>query len=128
MSRDYGYAERENCRIMLEHQAAVRKAYEARIDAELRRGPYAELYRRGLATAAEIRQEARQHKLSVEHLGSGPTGLVGWYAACSCGWRGYGNSSRKLAERYAAEEREHIFRPLSASVEHSAGVHQVDAA
>ncbi len=78
-----------------------------------------DLQRRGREVAERTRQERRQHRLSVErHQDVAQPWRRRWRAVCACGWVGPTAPTREVAEQRAREEREHIFRPLSAAIEH----------
>jgi hypothetical protein len=73
-----------------------------------------DLHRRGQRATEVARQERREHRLSAERDGRW------WRPVCTCGWVGQASTTRERAERWARDEREHIFRPLSDAVEHTA--------
>lgn len=112
---------REDCLIVRQVQEAARAAYLRRIDRELKRGPYADLYQCGLAVQAEIKAERRTHRLDIEIQEAIAWPHVRRYrAACSCGWKsGEAGTLRLQAERDLAHEREHLDRPLMAVLCHT---------
>ena len=110
----------EDCLIVRREQEAARAAFLRRIDRELKRGPYADLYRCGLAVQAEIKTERRAHRLDIEILEATAWPHVRRYrAACSCGWMAAKRRLRLLAEEDLAREREHLDRPLLAVLSHT---------
>jgi len=122
--------------VRAEHAAGVRIA-AALIDQARQRRPRAidraidqradwlsDLRERGLRAAEGMR---REHRLSVERHRDAQQPWMRWRPTCTCGWVGAGTSSRVAAEQRAREERDHIFRPLSETVEHTSEIARREA-
>ncbi len=77
------------------------------------------LHQRGQRVAERTRLERREHRLTVERHRDTQQPWMRWRPVCTCGWVGPATSSREAAEQRARDEREHIFQPLSAAVEHT---------
>ncbi len=78
-----------------------------------------DLHQRGQRVARRTRLERCEHRLSVERHRDTQQPWMRWRPVCTCGWVVPATSSREAAEQRARDEREHIFRPLSAVVEHT---------
>ena len=103
---------------LIEH--AQRRRLRA-IDAAIGRRGYwlRSLHERGQRAADRTRQERREHRLSVERYHDMERPGLRWRPMCSCGWTGAPVMTRKAADAAAREEREHLFRPLSDTIEHT---------
>lgn len=78
-----------------------------------------DLHQLGQRAADRTRREHHDHRLNTAPYRDAERPWLRWRPVCVCGWAGPPTMIRRDAERRARQEREHIFRRLSQSVQHT---------